>query len=98
MYIVGTEECERSIAKSAINTSKKSWESYLVEALGPSYRPIRSHTLQAIHLICFAHVSIARHVSEVKSSAVATGIQNTLGNKGAVTIHLKVILNLYILS
>jgi hypothetical protein len=46
MYIIGTEECERSIAQSAINPSKKNWEAYLSEALGNNYKPIRSHTLQ----------------------------------------------------
>jgi hypothetical protein len=46
MYVIGTEECERSIAQSAINTNKDKWEQFLKEALGPSYSAIRSHTLQ----------------------------------------------------
>jgi len=46
IYIIGTEECERSIAQSALFPSKKGWEAYLNEAMGPSYIPIRSHTLQ----------------------------------------------------
>ncbi len=45
---VSTQECERSIAKSAINPSKKKWESYLNEVLGPCYAAIRSHTLQVV--------------------------------------------------
>jgi hypothetical protein len=89
--VIGTEECERSIAQSAINTSKKFWENYLISLLGPSYTPLRSHTLQAIHMICFVHESIAHLVSDISSSAVATGLQNTLGNKGGVSIYLKVL-------
>ena len=46
MYVIGTEECERSIAQSAINTNKDKWEQFLKEALGPDYSAIRSHTLQ----------------------------------------------------
>jgi hypothetical protein len=46
LYVVGTEECERSIAQSAVNTSKKAWEAHLTEILGPMYVPLRSHTLQ----------------------------------------------------
>jgi hypothetical protein len=81
VYVIGTEECERSIAQSAVNTSKKSWEGYLTEVLGPMYAPIRSHTLQAIHIIAFAHIGIAHLCSDIASAAVATGMGNTLGNK-----------------
>lgn len=90
MYIVGTEECERSIASSALNTSKRGWEEYLALVLGPNYVPLRAHTLQAIHLIAFVHKSIAPLCSEVTSAAVATGIANTLGNKGGVAISLNI--------
>lgn len=81
VYVIGTEECERSIAQSAVNTSKKAWEAYLTEVLGPMYVPIRSHTLQAIHIIAFAHVGIAHLCTDISSAAVATGMGNTLGNK-----------------
>jgi hypothetical protein len=47
VYIVGTEECERSIAQSALNPSKKNWELHLAKTIGPRYVPVRSHTLQA---------------------------------------------------
>ena len=46
VLVVGTEECERSIAQSAVNPSKKLWESVLHEVTGEHYAPIRSHTLQ----------------------------------------------------
>lgn len=46
IYVVGSEECERSIAQSALNTSKTNWEGYLRDCIGPNYSPIRSHTLQ----------------------------------------------------
>ena len=49
MYAIGTEECERTIAQSAINTSKDQWEDYLKKALGPMYVPVKSHTLQVPH-------------------------------------------------
>lgn len=32
--------------RSAINPSKKTWEAYLIDAMGPNYLPLRSHTLQ----------------------------------------------------
>jgi hypothetical protein len=67
LYFIGSEECERSIAESAFNPSKKNWESYLRSAVGDDYLPVRSQTLQAINLMCFAHISIAHLISEVKS-------------------------------
>jgi hypothetical protein len=90
LYIVGTEECERSIAQSALNPSKKNWEIYLKEALGPRYVPLRSHTLQAIHIIAFIHESLVHLCSVATSAAVATGAGNTLGNKGAVGLLLRI--------
>ena len=67
MYFIGTEECERSIAQSAVNTSKKNWENYLSEALGEFYIPLRAHTLQAIHLMVFVHRDIIHLCTEVTS-------------------------------
>lgn len=89
LYFVGSEECERSIAKSVMNTSKKNWEAYLLSALGSNYMGVCSHTLQAIHLMVFAHRALVPFISEVVSGAIATGIANTLGNKGGIAISMR---------
>lgn len=73
---IGTEECERTIAKSAVMTSKKSWERKLEATLGSNYVLLRSHTLQAIHLAVYLHKSLIPMASHAESGAVATG--NTL--------------------
>lgn len=86
----GTEECERSIAKSALNPSKKMWENYMLDLVGEQYTPLRSHTLQAIHLMLFVHKSIEPLITNVSSAAVACGMANTLGNKGGVGISFNV--------
>lgn len=90
VYAIGTEECERTIAQSAINTNKDHWEGYLKTALGPMYHPVKSCTLQAIHLMVFVHKALLPMVSDIRSGAVATGLGNRLGNKGAVGIRLTV--------
>lgn len=90
LYIIGTEECERSIAQSALNPSKKNWEGYLREVLGPNYLPLRSHTLQAIHVMAFIHKGLASLCTMATSAAVACGAGNTLGNKGAVGVLLRI--------
>lgn len=53
LYVIGTEECERSIAQSAVNASKRVWEAFLANVLGPMYVPLRSHTLQVRTYIFF---------------------------------------------
>ena len=90
IYVIGSEECERTIAQSAVNPSKKNWEVDLQLAVGQHYVPLRSHTLQAIHIVAYAHVSIVPLISEVRSAALPMGIGNTLGNKGVVSLSFKV--------
>ncbi len=86
MIIVGTEECERSIAQSALLPSKKNWESYCLQMVGDNYLPVHSQTLQAIHIVCFVHKAVAPLIKEVKGASVPTGIGNVLGNKGCTAI------------
>ena len=90
IIIVGTQECENSFAKSILVPSKKHWESTLQLAIGDDYDIIRSHSLQASHIICFVHKSILHLISNVKSMAIPTGIGDTLGNKGGVGISLSI--------
>ena len=73
IYVIGSEECENSIMMSALNPSKKNWELYLNDIIGSSYVPIRAQTLQAVHLMVFAHASIAPYVTDVNSAVVPTG-------------------------
>jgi len=86
IYAVGTEECQRSIAKSVVFTKKKQWENKLKDTLGPDYTMLKAHALQAIHLVVFCHVALLPMVTAVESSAVATGIADTLGNKGGIGV------------
>ncbi len=58
VYIIGTEECERSIAQSALNPSKKNWELRLGETLGSQYVAIRSHTLQVNKILHHIYVAL----------------------------------------
>ena len=86
VYAIATQECERSIAKSAFIVSKKKWEGGIAAALGESYEMLRSHTLQAIHIAIFIRKELLPMVTEINSAAQATGIGNTLGNKGGVGV------------
>lgn len=88
-FVIGTEECENSIAMSAFKPSKERWESVLREALGTEFEMLCGHTLQATHCIVFLRRELVCFVTKLNSAAVSTGIgfgQNRLGNKGAVAI------------
>ena len=41
LYAIGSEECERSIAQSALLPGKEKWEQYLRSVVGPLYEPLR---------------------------------------------------------
>ena len=82
----GTEECENTIAKSVVNTSKENWEIQLREALGNEFIPLASQTLQAIHLIVFVHEALFPIISDVQAGVVSCGVGDTLGNKGSVAV------------
>ena len=90
VYVVGTQECERSIAKSALNPAKKVWEAAVQDSLGDRYHKISSHTLQATNLIAFVHGALEHMVHGVATSAVACGIGNTMGNKGGIGLRFSV--------
>ena len=87
LYIIGSEECQNSIAYSVINTNKDKWVEYLEKCLGPQYEKIASQTLQAIHITLFAHTAVSSLLSDIQTVAVPTGLANTLGNKGGVSIY-----------
>ncbi|CAM9278399.1 unnamed protein product, partial [Choristocarpus tenellus] len=92
-FVIGTEECENSIAKSVIIQTKANWENVLRETLGLSYEMLCGHSLQATHNIVFVHRGILPLLGRVRSAAVATGLglslgtlSTTLGNKGGIGI------------
>lgn len=74
LYIIGTQECMRSIATSVIAPSKAKWEQVLQEHLGDNFVMISSFSLGGTHLAVFAHISITPIISNVESECVATGI------------------------
>jgi hypothetical protein len=51
---------------------------------------LKLFAVQAIHIIAFVHKSLSHLCSVVTSAALPTGMGNTLGNKGAVSLYLKI--------
>lgn len=61
----------------------------IAECLGESFKMVSSVSLQATHLVVFAHISLIPLISEVSHADLATGFKSMLGNKGAVTVRFK---------
>jgi len=87
---VGTQECENDFCRSVLNPSKAKWETRLAETLGPDYKMVCCHALQASHIAVCVHKAIVHLVSDIKSHAVPTGVYDTLGNKGGIGVSLKI--------
>jgi len=86
IYVLGTCECEQSIQKSFIFSSKAHWEKQMTEHLGEEYFMASAHTMNAIHMMVFVHEKLRKYVCEVASGSVPTGVLNVLGNKGSVEV------------
>jgi hypothetical protein len=64
IYAVGTQECENTIAKSLLFSSKERWETAVTQAVGEKYTRLASQTLQATHLVVFVHQALVKIISE----------------------------------
>ena len=86
MYVIGTQEAERSIQQSLLISSKAKWEAALRAHLGDGFVLLSARTLAAIHLAVFVRVGLLGQLGDVESAAVPTGFANALGNKGGVGV------------
>jgi len=86
VYAIGAEECGRSIATSFFVSNKDEWEMMLSNTLGKDYYMVDSCTLMATHIAVFVKERLRKQVSDVETGAVATGVANTVGNKGGVAV------------
>lgn len=67
-----------------VNTSKSVWISKVNDTLGEKYVLMKSHTLQAINILIYTHKSLMKYLKKIDSEAIATGIGQTVGNKGGI--------------
>jgi len=89
IYVVGTCEGERSIAKSLVFPGKTRWEQQVRDHLGEDYYMIGSQTLSAIHVMVLVHKCLWKYCWDVRTGCVATGFANVIGNKGGTHIGFK---------
>ncbi|KAI8892423.1 Endonuclease/exonuclease/phosphatase [Globomyces pollinis-pini] len=90
IIIIGTQECEKSLEKSLIFKSNKSWEQIIDTNFGKHFDRLKTESLMGLHMIILIRKSFRNHVHDEKSCRLATGIGNVIGNKGAVGISFMV--------
>lgn len=88
IYVVGTCECEQTIAKSMLCSNKERWEHTVRDHLGEEYFLVGHHTMSAIHIMVFIHRYLWRYCWNIKTGQVKTGFSNMVGNKGAAQVGL----------
>ncbi|CAD8144323.1 unnamed protein product [Paramecium octaurelia] len=90
LIVIGTQECSRSIAVSLLCESKGSWESKLKDELGKNYVKVQSATLNAMHLIVFAHVLLVPKIKNGRPYTLSQGFMGIVGNKGGIAISVNI--------
>eukprot|EP00040_Diaphanoeca_grandis_P005099 m.31381 g.31381 ORF g.31381 m.31381 type:complete len:982 (-) comp16450_c0_seq1:290-3235(-) len=79
IYAIGTQE-------QKLNDSE--WHAQILQNLGDDYVLLSKVCLQQIRLSIFVKESLQTSISHVQTQSVATGVANTLGNKGAVAVSM----------
>ena len=69
-----------------LKPSKEMLVDMIQESLGPNFILVSSVSLQATHLVVFAHIRLSELITQVESSSVATGFGDLVGNKGATKV------------
>lgn len=87
LYVIGSQECGRSIVQSLLFPSKEAWEKQLDGHFGTSgFRKVATSTMSALHIAVYIHSALHGLVHDVQVGSVATGFADALGNKGAVAV------------
>ena len=87
LYVIGTQECLRTILKSLFITDKKIWEN-LLENYFKQYNivQLKAVTLGPLHLIIFIKNDLIKDKTNIRfigSNSIKTGFYGYIANKGA---------------
>eukprot|EP00038_Savillea_parva_P013131 m.7397 g.7397 ORF g.7397 m.7397 type:complete len:971 (-) comp2443_c0_seq2:390-3302(-) len=74
LYAIGTQEQK---------CKDEEWHEKIRQTIGPEFEIVAKASLLQIKLVVFVRQSLLNRISHVQTSTAATGIANTIGNKGA---------------
>lgn len=92
IYVLGFQEIVDLNAKNlAMDHSQGAvWEKHIEKYIPKNFRMVSSRHLVGISMCVFVSPSVIRHVNDIDSQQVGTGILGVGGNKGAVAIKIRV--------
>ena len=90
LYIIATQECERSTLLNIFYSDKSSFEIKLQNFFGEQFYNLKSITLGGIHLIIFVKKKLKSFIENFSNYYIKTGFYHLLSNKGAVTITINI--------
>lgn len=67
IYVIGSQESVETIVNSMFKPSKQLIVDNCSKVLGPDYFMVHSVSLQATHLVVFASLKLAHHITKVTS-------------------------------
>ena len=84
LYVINTQECERSVGGSFFNSSKDMWEMMLKKYFSATHENLVNSNLGSFHLAVYIKHGLIAHCSEIKNGYIKTGFMNLVANKGAI--------------
>ena len=90
LYIISTQECERSTLLNIFYSNKSSYELKLQNFFGDQFYNLKSITLGGIHLIIFVKHKLKNFIEKFSNYYIKTGFHHLLSNKGAVSITINI--------
>ena len=89
IYVISTQESQRSILMNLFFWDKSKFEEDLARFFGVDYVRLKPETLGGVHLIIFIKKTHKNNIMNYYKEYIKTGFYGLLGNKGAVGIGFK---------
>ena len=88
VYAVGFQEVTDYVGLPSEHGKRSEWEEITMASLVPDvrYKKLETVSMKGILLMVFVKESLLRHITNVESNYVGTGLMYKMGNKGAVAI------------
>lgn len=89
LFIINTQECEKSAGSSVFSDSKENWEKLLKKFFEKTHRNILNSCLGSFHISIFAREGRYLSITDLKTGTIKTGFMNIMANKGAAGASFK---------
>lgn len=89
LFIINTQECEKSAGNSVFSDSKENWEKLLKKFFEKTHKNILNSCLGSFHISIFAKEEKYLNITDLKTGTIKTGFMHLIANKGAAGASFK---------